>query len=128
MPVQLYQTEWERRKIRNRVHLTMGEGACLGPCSLANLTMLIFDGAAVWLQNMHTDAQVLALYDYIEAMIAANTYLPPPPALAPYVFQAYDWQTQKTATPAPLPPSPTPIQIAQPLPILSFLLTLTPIC
>ena len=111
MPVQLYQTEWERRKIRNRVHLTMGEGACLGPCSLANITMLIFDGAAVWLQNMHTDAQVLALYDYIEAMIAANTYLPPPPALAPYVFQAYDWQTQKTATPAPLPPSPTPIQI-----------------
>ncbi|MCW1968356.1 MAG: cobaltochelatase subunit CobN, partial [Anaerolineae bacterium] len=111
MPVQLYQTEWERRKIRNRVHLTMGEGACLGPCPLANVVMLIFDGAAVWLQNMHTDAQVMALYDYIEAMIAANAYLPPPASLTPYAFQAYDWQTQTAKPIAPLPVSPAPVQI-----------------
>lgn len=91
MPAQLYQSEWERRKIRGHVHLTMGEGACLGPCSLANVVMLIFDGAPVWFQNMHTDAQVVALYDYIEAMISADAALPVPEFLRPFAFQAYTW-------------------------------------
>ena len=31
------------------------------------------------------------IYDYIEAMVRANRYLPPPPVLAPQVFDVFDW-------------------------------------
>jgi cobaltochelatase CobN len=34
---------------------------------------------------------VVAIYDYIEAMVRADRYLPPPPALAPQVFDVFDW-------------------------------------
>jgi cobaltochelatase CobN len=34
VPEDLYHNEWERRKLRNRVHLT--QSGCLGPCTLAN--------------------------------------------------------------------------------------------
>ena len=42
VPSQLYHEEWERRRLRNVVHLT--SGGCLGPCALANVVLLLFDG------------------------------------------------------------------------------------
>jgi cobaltochelatase CobN len=38
VPVDVYQEEWLKRKIRNDVHLT--KGGCLGPCALANVASL----------------------------------------------------------------------------------------
>ena len=38
-------------------------GGCLGPCALANVALLLFDGRALWLHSMNTEARVLALYD-----------------------------------------------------------------
>src|SRR5918999_5442454 len=67
VPVALYHAEWERRRLRNIVHLTIG--GCLGPCALANVALLLFDGQALWFHSMNSDAAVLALYDYIEAML-----------------------------------------------------------
>src|SRR5678815_2220694 len=46
IPVDLYKSEWMRRKIRNVVHMT--KGGCLGPCTLANVVTLLFDGQSVW--------------------------------------------------------------------------------
>lgn len=46
----LFHTEWERRKLRNKVHLT--QGGCLGPCPLANVVTLFFDGRFVGFQNI----------------------------------------------------------------------------
>jgi len=43
--VDLYREEWTRRRIRNEVHLT--KIGCLGPCALANVPSLVFDGRCV---------------------------------------------------------------------------------
>jgi cobaltochelatase CobN len=89
VPEDLYHTEWERRKLRNVVHLT--QAGCLGPCIMANAVLLVFDGHPIWFQSVNTEAQILAIYDYIEAMLAADGYLPPPPHLVDYVFDFYTW-------------------------------------
>ena len=84
VPVDLYDREWERRKWRNRVHLTIG--GCLGPCVLSNVTMLIFDGRTLYFQSLNNEALIMALLDYVDAMLAADAYLPPPSALAELHF------------------------------------------
>jgi|GEM_PF-3056 len=89
VPEDLYHNEWVGRGLRNKVHLSMG--GCLGPCPLANVIMLLFDGRALWFHSFHTEQQVLDLYDYIEAMLAAQGYLAPPPSLVPYHFTAFNW-------------------------------------
>jgi cobaltochelatase CobN len=83
----LYHTEWERRKLRNRVHLT--HTACLGPCALANVALLLFDGHALWFHSLNTEALVIALYEYIEALLAAEACFPPPPVLREHYFDGF---------------------------------------
>lgn len=97
VPEDLYHAEWERRRLRNKVHLTIG--GCLGPCALANVVMLLFAGRDVWFHTITSDAQVLAIYDYIDALVAADRYLPPPLALEPNVFSVFDWATQRSVSP-----------------------------
>src|SRR4051812_41516626 len=67
VPIERYHGEWERRRLRNQVHLTVG--GCLGPCALANVALLLFDGQALWFQAMDSDERVTALYDYVERML-----------------------------------------------------------
>ncbi len=88
VPTDLYHTEWERRRLRNKIHLSMG--GCLGPCALSNVVLLFFAGRDIWLHSVKGAEHVLAIYDYIEAMLAASDYLPPPPALAANVFTIFD--------------------------------------
>lgn len=89
---ELYHTEWERRRLRNAIHLT--QTACLGPCPLANVVLLLFDGQSFWFHSMDTEEHVLALYDYIEAMLEANRLLPPPQILANSLFNGFSWAKQ----------------------------------
>jgi nitrile hydratase accessory protein len=114
VPEELYHREWVRRRIRHRVHLSMG--GCLGPCSLSNVALLLFAGRQVWFHSIATEAQVLAIYDYVEAMVRADRYLPPPPELAPQVFDVFDWpgpsechseeRSDEESRPARWPPAP----------------------
>ena len=97
VPVSLYHGEWERRRLRNIVHLTIG--GCLGPCALANVALLLFDGRALWFHSMNSEPLVLALYDYIEQMLGADGYLPPPPPLADRHFTASAWQPRPDGQP-----------------------------
>jgi len=97
VPAALYHTEWERRRLRNVVHLTVG--GCLGPCALANVVMLLFDGRALWFQAMNSDALVYALYDYIEQLLDADGHLAPPPPLAGLQFTASAWQERPDGLP-----------------------------
>ena len=95
---ELYNAEWERRRLRNKVHLT--SVGCLGPCPLANVVMLLFDGRSIWFHSMNSNSQVLALYDYIEQMLAAQNYLPVPPTLTEYQFSAFNWEHRGADAPA----------------------------
>src|SRR5262245_64628046 len=90
VPAEVFHAEWERRRLRNVVHLTIG--GCLGPCALANVVLLMFDGQAQWFHSVDTDDQVLALYDHVDAMLKADGWLPVPPGLAAYQFTASAWQ------------------------------------
>lgn len=89
VPLDLYHSEWARRRIRHKVHLSLG--GCLGPCALSNVVLLLFAGREVWFHSVTADEHVIAIYDYIEAMVRADRYLPPPPALEPIVFDVFDW-------------------------------------
>jgi nitrile hydratase accessory protein len=97
VPAALYHEEWERRRLRNVVHLTIG--GCLGPCALANVVLLMFDGQALWFQSMNSAGLVYALYDYVEDMLDAERVLPPPPMLAPLQFTASAWQERPDGQP-----------------------------
>jgi cobaltochelatase CobN len=97
VPVDLYHREWSRRRIRHKVHLSIG--GCLGPCALSNVALLLFAGHEVWFHSITGDEQIIAIFDYIEAMVRADRYLPPPPALAPQVFDVFDWSSPNSAVP-----------------------------
>lgn len=101
VPVELYHREWARRRIRHKVHLSLG--GCLGPCALSNVVLLLFAGQQIWFHSVATNDDVLAIFDYVEAMVRADQYLPPPAALAPHVFDVFDWSASEMATVAATP-------------------------
>ena len=90
MNEELWHTEWERRKLRNAVHLTIG--GCLGACALSNVVEVIFLGHTVFFHSVNDDTLVTAIYDYLDQMVAAEAFLPPPPLLAPLQFTAVEWE------------------------------------
>jgi YHS domain-containing protein len=83
----LYEAEWERRKIRNKLHLTFT--GCLGPCASGNNALLQLFGQSIWFKDLNDDRYIPAIFDYIEAMLRENRVLPPPPELAGQVFLRY---------------------------------------
>ena len=97
VPTEAFHAEWERRRLRNVVHLTIG--GCLGPCALANVVLLLFDGQAQWFHSVNSGAMARAIYDHVERMLAADACRPPPPGLAPYHFTASAWQARPDAQP-----------------------------
>ncbi len=97
VPREVFHAEWERRNLRGRVHLTIG--GCLGPCALANVVMLLFEGRQAFFHSIDSEAEVLALYDYVEQLADAGAYAPPPPALAGYQFTASTWEGRPDGRP-----------------------------
>lgn len=95
VPETLYHREWERRKLRNRVHLT--QSGCLGPCSLANVVLLMFDGVPLWFQGIDNEGLIVTLYDYLEAMVKGEGVLPIPDALKAHQFDYYAWAVSRPA-------------------------------
>ena len=97
VPTETFHREWERRRLRNVIHLTIG--GCLGPCALANVVLLLFDGQTQWFHSIDSEAQALALYDHVERMLEADGCLPPPAGLAQYHFTASAWQPRPDGQP-----------------------------
>ncbi len=83
----LYEQEWERRGIRNRLHLTFT--GCLGPCAVGNNALLQLYGQSIWLKDLNDDALIPQVFAYIDAMLAAGHGLPAPAALADHVYARY---------------------------------------
>jgi cobaltochelatase CobN len=119
VPVDFYKQEYKKRKIRKSVQLTMS--GCLGPCPLANVALLFFDGRPVWFQSINGEAQIRALFDYIDQMLAADGYLPPPPGLADYVFTYYGWAQQAEVGPPSRGGQPSAARLAAPTGGILFL-------
>ena len=119
VPRELYHGEWERRGLRNRVHLTIG--GCLGPCALANVVMLLFEGRQAWFHSISHEEHVLALYDWIENLVRTETWSPPPTALAAYHFTASTWEERLDGTPVDdlhlRPGAPQPVACRVPPPV-----------
>ena len=88
----LYHAEWERRRLRNRVHLN--QGGCLGPCVLANVVMLVVDGRPFWFHSVNDREIVGAIFDYIECLLE-EIGTPPPAVLQPHVFNGFAWDGEK---------------------------------
>lgn len=109
VPVDTFKDEWLRRKLRNVVHLT--KAGCLGPCALANVASLVFDGRAVWFHSVNTPWHVRLIYDYIESMIQADRFIAPPSELTEYIFNFYDWDVRPRSESTPgISPRETPSQ------------------
>lgn len=89
VPSDLYHQEWERRKLRNKVHLN--QGGCLGPCTLANVAMLMLDGRPYWFHSLNEERLIIALYDYIDLLLAAETHVAPPAILVSHLFNGFAW-------------------------------------
>jgi len=87
LPLEQFKAQWKARGIRRRFHLTIS--GCLGPCALANVVMIQFRGASIWFHSINGDQDVDDIYDYVEQMLLANRYLPPPSCLAQRHFQRY---------------------------------------
>jgi cobaltochelatase CobN len=104
VPVELYKEEWLKRKLRNIVHMT--KGGCLGPCPLANVASLEFDGQSVFFQSVSQPWQVRLIFDYLESMIRADRFLPPPPDLAVFTFDFYDWKVRPRQPETIVPTAP----------------------
>lgn len=92
VPVDVYKEEWLKRKIRNDVHLT--KGGCLGPCALANVVSLVFDGKSIWFHSVNSEWQVRQIFEYVDSMLKADRFVQPPAELSEYVFNYYDWDVR----------------------------------
>jgi len=83
----LWGDEWERRRIRNQVHLTFS--GCLGPCAVGNNALLQIHDRSIWFKDLNDATLAPRVFDYIEAMLAAGTVLPVPEVLAGRVYERY---------------------------------------
>jgi cobaltochelatase CobN len=99
VPAATFKEEWVRRNLRKVVHLT--KAACLGPCELANVASLMFDGHATWFHSVNGDEEVRGIFDYVEMMLAADRFLSPPAELSRLTFNFYDWEARACVSHVP---------------------------
>ncbi len=86
-PQPLWGDEWERRRIRNRLHLTLT--GCLGPCAVGNNALLQLHGRSIWLHDLNDPALVPLVFEYAEAMLDAGRILPVPDELRDHVYERF---------------------------------------
>lgn len=84
----LWGAEWERRRIRSRLHLTFT--GCLGPCIAGNNALLQIHGRSIWLKDLNEPGLIPQVFDYAEQMLAEGRVLDPPPGLAAHIYERYE--------------------------------------
>lgn len=87
----VFHEEWERRKLRNKIHLS--QGGCLGPCPLANVVTLFFDGKFTGFQGVDDPKQIVAIFDYLEELLANtdSSRVQVPSLLKDRTFDYFTW-------------------------------------
>ena len=89
VPLDAFKSQWKARGIRHRVHLTIS--GCLGPCSVANVVLLILYGRILWLHSIDSPHQVTAIYDHVEQSLTVKECLPLDESLARYEFDRFSF-------------------------------------
>jgi YHS domain-containing protein len=84
---ELWSHEWEKRAIRNRIHLTFT--GCLGPCMAGNNAMLQIYGHSIWLNDLNAPAIVPQVFDYIEEVLRCGEVVEAPEGLRGHVIARY---------------------------------------
>jgi len=84
----LYESEWQKRGLRPRLHLTFV--GCLGPCPVGNNAMLQLYGRSIWLKDLNDDALIPTIFDYVEQALSAGRAAPPQGALSAHVYERYE--------------------------------------
>lgn len=84
----LYESEWQRRGLRPRLHLTFV--GCLGPCPVGNNAMLQILERSIWLKDLNDDALIPAIFEYVEQVLMTGTVGVPQGALATHVYDRYE--------------------------------------
>lgn len=79
--------QWERRRLRNRVHLTFT--GCLGPCVVGNNALLQIYGRSVWFKDLNAPHHAGQVFDYIEASLTNGTLAAVPDVLRGHVYERY---------------------------------------
>jgi cobaltochelatase CobN len=97
VPAARWHEQWEQRRLRNIVHLTVG--GCLGPCGLANVVQLVFDGQAIWFHSINSERLVDLIYDYVDLLLSQDHVVPPHLPLAVHQFTATSWQPRPDGQP-----------------------------
>lgn len=87
LPLDEFKQQWKKRGIRRRFHLTIS--GCLGPCPLANVIMLQFNGRSMWFHSINHAGDVDLIYNWVERMLQGEPDLEVPPELAGRQFQRY---------------------------------------
>jgi nitrile hydratase accessory protein len=87
LPLDEFKSQWKKRGIRRRLHLTIS--GCLGPCPLANVVLLQFRGRSMWFHSINQRDDVGQIYDYVESMLLEEAVLDPPEGLASRAFERY---------------------------------------
>lgn len=83
----VWSDEWEKRRLRNRVHLTFT--GCLGPCEVGNNVLLQIHGRSIWFKDLNERHLPGRVFDFIEATLAQGAVAPVPDDLAGHVFDRY---------------------------------------
>ncbi len=96
---ELWSDEWEKRAIRNRVHLTFT--GCLGPCMAGNNAMLQIYGHSIWLNDLNAPEIVAQVFDYIEDVLCCGEVGDPPEGLRGHVIARYVGQSGDSEDGAP---------------------------
>src|SRR5262249_28103500 len=116
-PIETFHREWEQRRLRNVVHLTIGGGLRprapphpaplllhppaprLAPCALPTWARPLSDGQAQCSPSVTPAAIAPHTSAPAEAMLEPAPSLPPPAALRPYHFTASAWQARPDGQP-----------------------------
>lgn len=87
LPVEWLKQVWRDERLNRTVQLTIS--GCLGPCDLANVTLLIAPGRTVWLGGLQGEAVYGALIEWARACHAAGRLLRLPAALEAHEFERF---------------------------------------
>lgn len=87
VPVDWLKSEWRKRELPKKVHLSIS--GCLGPCDASNVVLLMFGNEALWLGGLDQIDQYRQIVEWASDCARRGALQPLPHALARYRMQRF---------------------------------------